>query len=558
MKKLFLPLLAAMALVSCSQNEPNSSDDGKSNDVSYVAVNIVQPGGSTRAGSPDFEDGTDVENFAQQGLFFIFNEGQGDEADLVGNAQRLALSPSDKDLTTTPAVEKIYSAVLVVDGVEEKPTENIQIVCILNAPAGIETGIKNLKDLTNKMENYDAHTKGSFIMSNSVYRDGGSKVLGATVTSDNLKQSSAEALANPVQIYVERVVAKVDVTTKGEGFTYETMEPMIDGVKKPLYINIKGLEIANIAESSYLLKNISNPQTPTAISPFASDPANKRSYWESCSSGLTYYNQSYNTINAAVENFDIATATLTQYIQPNTTSQKTSVLVTAQLTTDEEGTQPFSFIYLKGGYFTPDHANALLASYLANTSNFWYKTGETADNTSYTQLPATAFEWKNKNDFEGVTLSIKEDEAIKKMEDYEVIGRLKDGIESDKLYKAVYNAENKEYTYVPASVLEINEALLSYVAEYWNDGMCYYFMEIDQTPVLRAKGYTGTDTYFGVVRNHIYKLDLTSIRGLGTPVFDPNDVIIPTRRTEDQLWYLAAEVRVLSWRVVNQSVSFDM
>lgn len=258
MKKLFIPLLAAVAFVSCSDNEPTPVvDPTTQDDISYVAVNIVQPGqpgaNSKAAGATTtdgkFQYGSDAENYAQQGLFFIFNVNEDGAGTIVGNAQRLALTGVDTE-TTEPAVEKIYSAVLVIDGVQQKPTGNLQIVCILNAPAGLENGVSTLSGLTAKIGNYDAHTKGTFIMSNSVYRENGVKVLGAKVGSVNLRQSSAEALANPVQIFVERVVAKVEVDTKGPAFAYETMKPNVDGVETSLYINIKGLEIANIADNS--------------------------------------------------------------------------------------------------------------------------------------------------------------------------------------------------------------------------------------------------------------------------------------------------------------------
>lgn len=69
-------------------------------------------------------------------------------------------------------------------------------------------------------------------------------------------------------------------------------------------------------------------------------------------------------------------------------------------------------------------------------------------------------------------------------------------------------------------------------------------------------GYTGSSKFEGVIRNHVYDLTLNSISGVGTPVFDPNDVIIPETPDEETLWYLGAEVNVLKWRIVKQTVDF--
>lgn len=61
---------------------------------------------------------------------------------------------------------------------------------------------------------------------------------------------------------------------------------------------------------------------------------------------------------------------------------------------------------------------------------------------------------------------------------------------------------------------------------------------------------------WGVVRNHLYKVTLNSIAGWGTPVYDPDKVIIPVTPLDDQS-YLAAQINVLQWRVVSQTVDID-
>lgn len=540
-KFFFLSLFAALVFTGCSTDEDglngNNGDENKG--YGYVAVNIVQPKSiGTRAASDGFEYGSDDENEAQTGLFFIFD----DSGNKVGEAQELVLSGSGT--SNAPEVERIYKAVLVIEGVETKPTAEKQIVCVLNAPTGLGNET-TLSGLEGKIADYatGCTTKGKFIMTNSVYQNGTNKVLGAIIEDSKIVKSAEAALNNPVDIYVERVVAKVRAHS-GSFTNTDGAKPTIDGVETPLTIKVTGIEIANIAETSYLFKNITGIDYS-----WAWDVTNRRSYWETVPTSLTYKNKSYNSIvtdsKPADSNFDINNVSFTEYIQPNTTNQKTSILVTAELNKDGSA---IDFVYLRGGYFKPDNALALIATYAAN-NGYWKKTGE----NSYSQLATSDFEWKNNED-------LATESKISWLKRYEVVARVKDG--TTNLFKKVGD------TYTDATVNEINELLAGsaeshpYVAQYYNKGKCYYFVNIDQTSVANAnKESSATDaaahTYDGVIRNHIYDLTLNSIKGIGTPVFDPEDVIIPEKPEDETLWYLAARINVLAWKLVNQTIDFN-
>lgn len=555
-KLFFLPFLAALAFTGCSNDDDPAAggNENKGDDYGYVAVNIVQPKSiGTRAAGTGFKYGSDDENKAESGLFFIFNA-DGTIYSMNNNPQSIALttdkSGDEANNSVTPQVEKIYNAVLVIDGATTAPTAGLQIVCVLNAPADLATSsVSSLSGLEAQIADYSAHTSGAFIMSNSVYKDGDNKILGAKVETKNISKSASVALENPVDIYVERVVAKI--CAKGNSsFNNQGANPAIDGVEKNLTIKLTGIEIANIAQTSYLVKNIEDISYD-----WAWDAANKRSYWETVPTSLTYGNKSYNTIvsdspkDGENSTFDITKVNTTDYIQPNTSAQKTAVLVTAELL---DGTNPCDFVYLRGGYFTPDKALALIAQYAANNGYYKRTSAENATPVTYSQLATTDFEWKNKFD-EGAT-------KYTWLERYEVVAQVKSSV-SD-LYK-----KNGD-TYTPATANDINTLLAGsesshpYVAQYYKDGKCYYFVNIDQTSVANERKATGASdaaahTYDGVVRNHIYDLTLSSIKGIGTPVFDPDDVIIPERPDIENLYYLAARINVLAWKVVTQTVNFE-
>lgn len=91
----------------------------------------------------------------------------------------------------------------------------------------------------------------------------------------------------------------------------------------------------------------------------------------------------------------------------------------------------------------------------------------------------------------------------------------------------------------------VKDALLSigYI-KHWNTGYTYYWVDI------RHFGKDGKTGEYGVVRNHWYEYTFTGVKGLGIPVSNPNEIIYPEVPGEPEYFYLAAEVRILSWRMV--------
>ena len=82
-------------------------------------------------------------------------------------------------------------------------------------------------------------------------------------------------------------------------------------------------------------------------------------------------------------------------------------------------------------------------------------------------------------------------------------------------------------------------------AKIWNDGKTYYFANIMQSA-----------TVPGVVRNHIYDINLKKVYGIGTPVYEPDEEIVPEQPTDEDT-YVAAEIKILQWRLMTQDVEFN-
>ena len=133
-----------------------------------------------------------------------------------------------------------------------------------------------------------------------------------------------------------------------------------------------------------------------------------------------------------------------------------------------------------------------------------------------------------------------------KLKSYEVRPVLKAGV---KVYKKKSDGSGSFET--TDSNDELNNSLAQSPVQVRKDGMTYYF-----TPIRHLAQNKTEMGYYGVVRNHSYRITINTISGFGTPVYDPDEIIDPVI-PKDTETYLAARINVLSWRVVPSSVDLD-
>ena len=547
-------MLVGMAFVGCSSEKElnGGGTDPVKGGTGYVAVNIVQPKTVGTRATGDFENGDAAENNVSEGLFFIF-DASGKVHNVNGKlSQRIKLAGSGT--TGSPAVERIYSAILLIDGVTTNPTDGAkQIVCILNAPAGLETGVTKLSDLQAKVEDYctGKTEDGKFVMSNSVYYDDNKLIVATPVNAENVKESASEALNHPVDIYVERVVAKVRAKQKTGGITNNVVKITVDGVEHSYTINIDGIALSNRSDKAYLLKSLTDYSNNKWT---WNDKTNFRSFWEVMpgkkdgADQVTVQKVSWDDIQKNEGGHYNAEATpgnycFTQYILPNTFEKtgdviNTSIMVAAHLTETVDGTtKNADLVWIRGGYTTDNGALKVIASAVQTKFAYYKKTGE----SSYKELEFSDFEW---NGEAGVG--------------YSCYAQL----------KTEFGTDNKIYKFTGVTPAEVTDGV-SYVNNYlkfkdnslyarkYTDGKSYYFVEIEHVAET-GSGETATPAINGIVRNHIYDLTLNSIAGPGIPVFNPADKNIPQEpEYEKNLYFLGARVNVLDWRIVSQGVEFD-
>jgi len=547
-KLLFLPLLAAWAMTGCSSDEPAGNNGPEGNgENSYLAVNIVSPktlfGKATDGG---FEDTPEAnENAAETAMFLFFDQ----DGNCTQSPQMVDLKDKWTETSKTdPQVEKISSAVLVIAG----STSPDQMLVILNPPTNAYQNAngKSLSTIRslfsdkygiNVVAKEGAAPDSTFIMTNSTYvvSEDGSKSEVCAVKITNIAQKTPElAATNPVNVYVERNVAKVLVSAVPEHKQGTADEPFaepyslkIDNEEVTLHPVIKAVEIANIPFSTFLFKSLGNNYTnwPDILL----DANNKRCYWAECPDRVVMTNKSYNQISDAPESGH------KYYVHENTTGSKTSVLLTAELQ-DEEG-NPVTFLFWGGTYYKKDGFLSQYARLLEN-GDFRIRTTDGWRNITENEL-----EWIDETDHKNYTMENQLSGNEYKLEDYEMTAKVKTLTAGGEFYEW-YDPSISDWKEVNINSLNNYLRLKKNRVWIWNEGKCYYFVNIEH---LGAGDYAE-----GVVRNHIYDLNLCSLKGLGTPVYFPDEEIVPTKPTSD-LYYLDAVINILKWKVVKQDVNFE-
>ena len=564
----FFPLACAALMMSAcsSDNDIEGGVTKPGSDPQYLAVNIVNVGTTpTRAG--EYENGTEEESKIKKVRFYFFNgdgspyliKPTGSEVTGGENVNWLEVSNPTDD-TTTPgtstSVEKITNAVLVINGVQNAAPSAIMAVVNPETvePATLKNGATmRLSELRStavgsKFYNKDASSGkvSDFVMSNSVYINAGEDVCSSLVAG-HLTTSEKTAMENPVDLYVERVVAKVtadvdkDAFKVGDGSNWETTKyGTTTAVGKygdyDVYAVIEGWGLAEENGKAEVEKQVDKSWTDGTLGIGTWNTYDyHRSFWER-SVAFTTGVDGNQPVNHKYEEFK-AKMKDELYTLPNTPIEKVTNLNTNNLTKllvaatlrykDAENNWHNAEICRYNGMNFLGIDN--LKEHVASTFSQYYTS---TDAHTYTQLSASDIDFKDPD---------------ATMVQYRVTPTLAADPEGvTKKYYTKNPGTTSDFTEVNKST--VLAAIEASKAEVRKDGKAYYFVPI------KHLGKAGELGEYGVVRNHFYKITLTGIKGFGTPVYNPELVIDPTVPTYDNT-YLAARVQVLQWRVVNQNVS---
>ena len=541
--------LACTLFAACSNEENSAINSGQEEgQLSYVAVNIVNanPTGSRVEGGK-YEDGKGPENTITKARFYLFNASGNPYTVTTNEAPGTVAETNYVDITTLenqgkdePNVESIKKGVLVFKGTTtELPTS---IVAVLNPPATL-TGSKSLSDLQTAIADYSSTT--SFVMSNSVYASEGTKVV-ATNIIGKVAQNKEDAEANPVDIYVERVLAKVRVTFSNAD--KENQYKVSEDGEPAVYAKILGWAVTRTADKSNLLKDIDPAWDDMTLGFTWNDEPFHRSYWATTPATVTLEKKSQDEIINDQKPATPEGATnisVQRYCQENTKADEhTEVVVVAQLVNDEGNPNP---IYK---YFGEEHdSEEDILTLIANKYNNVYYT-----RTEGTSLPEGGTEYEYKSFIKPDNIHFEATTPETGGEDYEAIAQLDDdALNGVTIYieNPEYNGENEKYIELTNAEATINEELAKNPAQIATEGYVYYY-----TSIKHLGTTTGSTGEYGVVRNHVYAVTITDIKGYGTPIFDPDKDIDTTHPSNEEV-YIAARINVLSWRVVSSDVTLE-
>jgi hypothetical protein len=487
---------------------------------SYVAITLAADDMNTKADDGKYEVGRDEERAVKSAYVFFFKDGAAfpvtDDGTTSANAGStnylpLALAGDTDDMDN---VSDVKDAVLILKNYKgEYPNK---IVAVLNWDPTAQTSY-TLENLKAKIAGLGDDYNG-YVMSNSVYADNAKQTVDAvTLTIANIGKTPEDALAHPVTIHVERVAAKVVFTAKDGGRF--AVEKEIEG--KPVYAQIKGFELYNDYQESWLIKRIDPTWSDLGFN--WNDADWFRSYWaQSLGKDFEDNTFAWNTDNTAIDGYVYCGENTRDW---KTDDVRTKVVVKAQLV-DTDG-NPFEVVNWYGkDYIGEEDLLTVVANTLKNTYYI------SADGTNFTGLTPA--------DIKCVARPVTDVKA------YEVYFQLSD----QGAAKTWYKYEGGSYNAI--SVVDLNTALAAVQsALVYKNGMTYYWTEI------KHLGAADKTAEYGVVRNHVYKVNITDITGYGTPVYDgTTDFIIP-EKPKDIVTYVSAQINILSWRLVEHNYELN-
>ena len=591
MRKLFIAALALGAMVACNNGmEEVATTPATGNEVALVSVSLKAAGDMTRAAVGEYEDGESDERVINNATFYFFDE---DGAAYPVKEGTNAVTVTATDLTNDTDAENAEDGIEAYSNVilaikQHMDTPPAQIVALINVNNPSQYDNTSIDDLKEKTIDYsivakdeDDNDKTYFTMSNSVYEFNGKEVYAAQILPENIFTTSipageegavypatgetADVNAVPVQIYVERVAAKVRVNvsaTANANGAYPVLDKNGSAIADT-YVNILGWDVTNAAQQSYLLKNYA---TTTLFSP-VNNPAFFRSYWAKTTEDVVAptHGYSYNNVAAAYNVGGVAyynentlsPSNGSDWYNDNTATGATNasqLLVAAQLVDANGNAKEFGTWYGKtytqiDDVVTDGVTTYGLKSNMINNAKkqiFVKKTvtipaeevgGEPTTEDQYFGITSSDVDYYQVSDEISYYASTNPWTGDRR---YEV--RVKAKANETYYYPTVVDGETVMVAYASADAVD---AVLNKIepATIWKSGQTYYYTII--------KHFGNAE---GVVRNHLYDIDIQSFTGFGTPVYDPTKIIIPEKPADQEFYNMTAKINVLEWALVSQDV----
>ena len=544
MKKYLFIALAAMGFAACAEKDEMGKQPIQNGEMekSYISITLASNEATRTEDDLDkvFDDGLPEESAVESAYVFFFRDGVAFPVSYSNNTTTeggtcnylpLTLEMNDEE-NVTNSVSDYSDEILVIENYRgEYPN---QIVAVLNwVPTLPSYDIANLQAELLNIQN----SNGKFVMCNSVFADEANPkqtIIAAPITEANIGTEDDLDSLEAVQIYVERLAAKVVFQTKNAGL-YETGAKVVDrtnGANEEIdvYAKVLGYELFDAYYDSWLVKQI-NPNWSNSDLGFTwNDSPNYRSYWADSESNRTNFEFPTNKFNWANNPNEAYCGENTRGVVGGV-NDRTKVVVKAQLV-EADGETPVEVVnWLGQTYVGEDYLKIVVA----NTLNEKYFSS-TDEGQLFTGLEPQDLK------------CVESDSEVAKA--YYVYFQLSTDKAGYGVNKTWYKkSADGKYTLVAdmnTELLEVHPALV------YNDGMTYYY-----TDIRHLANNTDKVGAYGVVRNHVYVVNIDRITSFGTPVYNPTQDFVEVETPEEINTYVSAQINILSWRIVERDYELN-
>lgn len=557
LKSIFSVVALSALMVGCSSddltNEPGAVETPASGETmtGYLNVNINLPTVSATGAraldqsNDQFDDGEPSEYAVNCAHLVVFDTDNEATAKVVGVFSFTDLKPWNTDASTTDNITSSAESVIKVQ--VTKSDKNLGALVVLNDPAAKTHFIKDLPfqklfsndPVTIGVANYNPivnlatmkNSDGFFMTNAPLYENNTAKTL-VSVLPSSICNSPQEAQQSPaIDVFVERGVAKVNVTTSA---TLKN-EIEINNTTYQAKVLAWGLDITNL--KSYLVRNVSDFDTWKAYAKgprFYSDDS-KRIYWAidpnytDGSAEEDYITANFNKIS---ENdvTNAADVTAPVYILENTfdvanqmRNRTTRAIIKATFAPKDQEPETFYTIGSANTIYTKELIQTFIKGQAVHLL-----TGKN-DASKYTFAPNT---------------------SVSNTAGAHSIGK------QDIFYDGT--------VLTPEEVATLNDAIGT--INTYKDGICYYVARIQHFGEKYTQWKPGDPTYgqdkdanaaanyylgrYGAVRNNWYELQISDIKNLGNPTIPE----APDTPDDEDYYYISFKVNIHSWAKRVQNV----
>lgn len=540
LKSIFSVVALSALMVGCSSddlsNEPGAVETPALGEAKtgYLNVNInlptVSANGARSLANDQFDDGEPSEYAVNCAHLVVFDTDNEATATITSVKPFTELKPWNADVPDTENVTSTAKSIIKIDA--PQTSSNLGVLVVLNDenaathfPVG--TTFQGLFEDARIIGLDDLKTSKGFVMANApLYVNGSAKTL-VSINPNAIYNTREEALsATPEEVFVERGVAKVNVTTANNLNDNVTID------SKTYKATIVGWNLDITNKKSYPVRNVSAFDT-----------------WKGLTNGTRFYSHTtdLNRIYWAIDpNYN---GLGTDGTIENNFNKITSVATTSDISAPAyilENT--FDVAHMIRTQTTRAIIKATFAPEGAEATDF-YTIG--SSNTIYdkegmqTLIKGVAINiLADKTDAEKYSFKANTTVSGSAGEHDITVGDiLYEGTElDDDEIAAINNTIGKIYTY--------------------KDGVCYYVARIQHFGDEYTPWKAGDDTYgtadpdgkylgrYGVVRNNWYELQISEIKNLGNPTIPT----APDTPDDENLYYLTFKVNIHSWAKRVQNV----